>query len=210
MKTRNNKNIKLRTSLSLSKTKPLKAQKIKKIQRNLSTTESKSKVQQEVRLKPKSRIEEQEKLSLWLYPARFAFFFNGLYFLLFSIMAFLGVFSNYQIIKPFFTLPFDTSFSSFFLLEIAAMFSFLASLLYFHAARHPRKYRWFYFFIILFFIPYHFLSNLRKLQIELPRDFQNYLTFDTIVIAIFWVVYLLSIYTYLKTVPTTKSNTHAK
>jgi hypothetical protein len=130
--------------------------------------------------------------------------------MLFALMAFLGVFSNYQIIKPFFTLPFDTSFSSFFLLEIAAMFSFLGSLLYFHAARHPRKYRWFYFFIILFFIPYHFLSNLRKLQIELPRDFQNYLTFDTIAIAIFWVIYLFSIYAYLKTVPVNKSNSNAK
>lgn len=192
--------LKVNTNVSLSKTKPAKERRLQKIQKSLSRSARPAPTETKTisRVKPESQIAQSARLSLWLIPARLAFFLNGIYYLSFSVMAFLGVFSGYKLIKPFFTLPFDTTFSSFFLLEIAAVFALLASMLYFHAARHPRLYRWFFFFIIIIFIPYHFISNLQKLQIELPQDFQNYLYFDTIVTSVLWVIYLLSIYPYLK------------
>ena len=203
MKKRNStekSDLKVNTNVSLSKTKPAKERRLQKIQKSLSqsarTAQADSKPTS--RIKPESQIAESARINLWLIPARLAFFFNGIYYLSFSVMAFLGVFSGYKVIKPFFTLPFDTTFSSFFLLEIAAVFALLASMLYLHAAKHPRIYRWFYFLIIILFIPYHFLSNLQKLQIELPQDFQNYLYFDTIITSVLWVMYLLSIYSYHK------------
>ena len=199
-------NQKVKTTVSLSKTKPAKERRLQKIQKSLSQTPSRPKSEPTLsgRIKPQSQIAQNEKQSLWLIPARLAFFLNSLYYLSFSLMAFLGVFGSYKWIQPFFTLPFDTSFSSFFLLEIAAVFSLVASLLYLHAAWHPKNYRWFYFFIILLFMPYHFISNLQKLQIELPQDFQNYLYFDTIITSVLWAMYITSIYPYLK--PTHRKN----
>jgi hypothetical protein len=193
--------LKVKTSLSLSKTKPLKEKKIQKLQKSLEKIEEskKSPVRPAPgRTKPESQVDLHNKLQLWLIPARVAYFLNGLYFLSFSVIAFIGLFSSFNIIKPFFTLPFDTSFSSFFLLEIAAVFSFMVSLLYFHAARSPRRYRWFYFLLILAYFPYHFASNYQKMQIELSQDFQNYLYFDTIIMAAFWICFLVSLYPYLK------------
>lgn len=191
---------KVKTTVSLSKTKPAKQRRLQKIQKSLSQSarHSSHETNPTARVQPTSQIGQSARLDLWLIPARLAFFLNGLYYLSFSVMAFLGVFSSYKIIKPFFILPFDTTFSSFFLLEIAAVFALLASMLFLHAAKHPRLYRWFFFLIIILFIPYHFLSNLQKMQIELPQDFQNYLYFDTIVTAVLWAVYLLSISSYLK------------
>ena len=191
-------NLKVKTSLSLSKTKPLKDRKMKKLQDNLRTTKASAKEEEKARSKPVSQIDIQHKASLWLIPARVAYFLNGIYFLGFSIVSFVGLFSSYKVIKPFFTLPFDTSFSAFFLLEIAAFFSFLVSLMFLHAARHPKHYRWFYFLLIILIMPYHLLSNFQKLQIELPTDFQNYLYFDTIVMAVLWLAYLVSLVSYLK------------
>lgn len=193
--------IKVRTAVSLSKTRPLREKSIRRLQRNLSRSIDQQKNHSETskgRVKPVSQLEAERKLNTWYLPARIAFFLNGLYFLSFSIISFVGLFSNYKVIKPFFTLPFETNFSSFFLLEIAAVFSFLVSLMFLHAARHPKIYRWFYFLLILLFLPYHFLSNLQKMQIELPPDFQNYLYFDTIIMAVFWATYLISLYPYLK------------
>ena len=212
MKKRVSPQLKVRTSLSLSKTKPSRPSRFANLKRKLTTrtkppvtkAEPKSPEKSETssnlrqRVQPESKIAQEQKLSLWFIPARLAFFFSGIYYLAFSVMGFLGVLSNYKIIKPFFTLPYESTFSSFFLLEIAAMFALIASLMYFHAARNPRDYRWFYFFLIIIFIPYHFLTNLQKMQIELPQDFQNYLTFDTIVLGIFWGAFLLSLYPYLK------------
>lgn len=209
MKKRNStlkSDLKVNTTVSLSKTKPAKERRLQKIQKSLSKSprlSSETKVptgesRHAPRVKPQSQIAQTDRLNLWLIPARLAFFLNGIYCLTFSVVAFLGVFSGYKLIKPFFTLPFDTTFSSFFLLEIAAVFALLGCLLFFHAAKHPRNYRWLFFFIIIAFIPYHFLSNLQKMQIELPQDFQNYLYFDTIVTAVLWAIYVLSIYAYLK------------
>jgi len=195
------KRFKVKTALSLSKTKPLKENRIQKLQKTLSQKEEQKiaeKNQPTARKKPESRLAEREKMLLWYIPARIAYFLNGLYFLSFSIIAFIGVFSSFNVIKPFFTLPFETSFSSFFLLEIAAAFAFLVSLLFFQAARRPARYRWFYFVLILLFFPYHFLSNVQKMQIELSQDFLNYLYFDTIIMAVFWICYLASLYPYLK------------
>ncbi len=188
----------IQTSISQSKTKPLKESKIRSLQKKQKIQKKVEKVKTIGRQKPISKIETEYKYSLWLIPARVAFFLNGLYFLAFSIISFIGLFSDFKIIKPFFTLPFDTNFSSFFLLEIAAMFSFLVSLMFFHAARQPRLYKWFYFLMILLVLPYHFVSNIQKLQIDLPLDFQNYLFFDTIIMTILWGAYLLSIYSFFK------------
>jgi len=208
MKKRNSSDLKsdlkVKTTVSLNKTKPAKARQLQRIQKSLSQDASKETPKHSGRIKPESQIARNEKLDLCLIPARIAFAVNALYYLLFSLMAFLAVFSNYKLIKPFFTLPFDTTFSSFFLLELAAMFSLLASLLHFHAARKPLLYRWLYFFLIIVFLPYHFLSDWQKLQIELPQDFQSYLYFDTIFTSVLWVVYMLSLYPYLK--PTSTKN----
>ncbi len=193
--------LKVKTALSLSKTRPLKEKKIQRLQKSLGKIEENKKIpvqNSSDRKKPESRIDQRNKLYLWLIPSRVAYFLNGLYFLSFSVIAFIGLFSNFNTIKPFFTLPFDTSFSSFFLLEIAAVFSFLVSILHFHAARFPQQYRWFYFLLILVYFPYHFASNFQKMQIELSQDFQNYLYFDTIIMAIFWICFLFSLYPYLK------------
>lgn len=190
--------LKVKTSLSLSKTKPLKDKKMQRIQNTLRTSKPAVETPEKGRVKPVSQIETQHKADLWLVPSRVAYFVNGIYFLGFSVVSFIGLFSSYKVIKPFFTLPFDTSFSSFFLLEIAAFFSFLVSLMFLHAARHPRHYRWFYFLLIILVLPYHFLSNYQKLQIELPADFQNYLYFDTVVMAVLWAAYMVSLPAYLK------------
>lgn len=200
-KLENSRQLKVRTSVSLSKTRPLREKSIRRLQRNLknsSIENSDTAVRQKVRVKPVSQLEAESRRNAWYLPARIAFLLNGLYFFTFSVISFVGLFSSYKIIKPFFTLPFDTNFSSFFLLEIAAVFSFLVSLMFIHAARHPKSYRWFYFLLILLILPYHFLSNLQKMQIELPPDFQNYLYFDTMVMAVFWVAYLVSLYPYLR------------
>jgi hypothetical protein len=192
--------LKVKTALSLSKTRPVKARRIQKLKQTLQKKEDR-KVPPSTpltRKKPDSQVELHNRLDAWLIPARVAYFLNGIYFLSFALVSFVGIFSNFNIIKPFFTLPFETSFSSIFLLEIAAVFSLLVSLLYFHAARSPRNYRWFYFVLILGYFPYHFLSNLQKMQIELSLDFQNYLYFDTIVMAVFWVCFMTSLYPYLK------------
>ncbi len=198
-------NLRVNTSVSLSKTKPAKERRLQRIQKSISrsstnatSTQTATQSKSPSRVKPDSHIEQTARHSLWLIPARMAYFINGLYYLSFSVMAFIGVFSSYKLIKPFFTLPFDTSFSSFFLLEIAAVFALLACLLFFHAACKPRHYRWFFFLILIVFTPYHLIANLQKMQIELPQDFQNYLYFDTIVTAVLWVMYMLSIYPYLK------------
>ncbi len=191
--------LKVRTALSLSKTKPLKSKKMQHLQKRLQhNTKNTEPTPAKERQKPVSQIETKRIQNQWLIPARVAFFLNGLYFLAFSIISFLGLFSGFKIIKPFFVLPFDTSFTAFFLLETAAVFAFLVSLMFLHAARYPQLYRWFYFVMILLVLPYHFLSNLQKMQIELPADFQNYLYFDTIVMAILWATFLISLYPYLK------------
>lgn len=190
--------LKVKTALSLSKTKPLKAGKMRRLQNTLRSAKPAPQAPEKARIKPVSQIETRHKTDLWMIPARVAYFLNGIYFLGFSIVSFLGLFSNYKLIQPFFTLPFDTTFSSFFLLENAAFFSFLVSLMFMHAARHPRSYRWFYFLLIILVFPFHFLSNFQKLQIELPADFQNYLYFDTIVMAVLWAAFLVSLLSYLK------------
>jgi|GEM_PF-6932140 len=196
----NSRGLKVKTSLSLSKTRPLRERRFKRLQKNLKSAPKpiEPSLENKARVKPVSKLETAHRHSLWFLPARIAFLLNGLYFLTFSVLSFIGLFSSYSIIKPFFTLPFETNFSSFFLLEMAAVFSFLASLLFIHAARHPQRYRWFYFLLILLILPYHFFSNLQKMQIELPPDFQNYLFFDTIVMAVLWFAYLISLYPYLK------------
>ncbi len=196
--------LKVRTAVSLSKTRPLKAKKIQRLQKDLERIEKTRKSAPPAptgRTKPQSQVELQNKLDLWLIPARVAYFLSGLYFLSFAVVSFIGIFSNFSVIKPFFTLPFDTSFSSFFLLEIAAVFSFLVSLIFIHASRSPRQYRWFYFTMILVYFPYHFFSNFQKMQIELSQDFLNYLYFDTIIMAVFWICFLASLYSYLKQKP---------
>lgn len=195
----------LKTSLSLSKTRPLKEKKIQKLQKHLKhKKDEKTKrhnKEADKRKKPESKIEMDSKINKWLIPARVAFLLNGLYFLTFAIISFIGIFSGFSIIRPFFTLSFETSFSSFFLLEIAAMFSVLVSILYFYAFYFPKNFKWFYFILILVAIPYHLISNLQKLQIELPQDFQNYLYFDTIIMSVFWICYLVSIYAYIAKQP---------
>jgi hypothetical protein len=192
----------VKTSLSLNKTRPLKEKKIQQLQEILMRKKKEDNAKERTeknaaRLKPESKIAMDNTIGRWLIPARVAFFLNGLYFLIFSIISFVGIFSNFTIIRPFFTLSFETSFSSFFLLEIAAMFAFLVSILYFYASKYPRNFSWFYFIVILLVIPYHLVSNLQKMQIELPQDFQNYLYFDTIILAVFWICYLISIYPYI-------------
>lgn len=191
----------VRTSLSLSKTRPSKEKKIQKLKQSLAREKSKlpeGRKVQSLRTKPESRIEMHQKLENWLIPARIAYLLNGLYFLGFSVVSFIGVFGGFNVIRPFFTLPFETSFSSVFLLEIAALFAFLVTQLYFYAARHPWHMRWFYFLLILVVFPYRFLSNFQKMQIELPQDFLNYLYFDTILMAVLWLCFLFSLYPYLK------------
>lgn len=191
----------VRTALSLSKTRPSKERKIQKLKKSLAKEHSEQKKADKnalIRKKPESKIAFQQKLDIWLIPARIAYFLNGLYFLSFSVISFIGVFGSFNVIKPFFTLPFETSFSSVFLLEIAAMFSFLVTLLYFYAAKHPWRMRWFYFLLILLVIPYHFISNFQKMQIELPQDFLNYMYFDTILMAVLWLCCLCSLYPYIK------------
>lgn len=195
----------VKTSLSLNKTRPLKENKIRRLKKNLARQPQENKdkpaasgTRNSARPKQSSRLDLERKMELWLIPARVGFLLNGIYFISFSLVSFLGVFSGLSLIKPFFTLPFETSFSSSFLLEIAALFSFLGSLLYFYAARHPWRMRWFYFLLILLVLPYHFYSNWQKMLIELPRDFLNYLYFDTILMAVIWVCLLCSIYPYLK------------
>lgn len=196
----------VRTSVSLSKTRPLKENKIRRLKQNLAKNRhsqpgnpaTKSAPAPAPRSKPASRLVHEHRLSLWLIPARIAYLLNGLYFISFSLVSFLGVFSSLSLIKPFFTLPFETTFSSSFLLEIAALFSLLGSLLYFYAARHPWRMRWFYFLLILLVMPYHFYSNWQKMQIELPQDFLNYLYFDTFLMAVLWICLLFSLYPYLK------------
>lgn len=191
----------VKTSLSLSKTKPLKKKSIQRLQKDLKKKKAKSvkntTKKKTIREKPKSNIERENNINKWLIPARVAFLLNGLYFLIFAVVSFIGIFSNFTIIRPFFTLSFETSFSSFFILEIAAMFALSVSILYFYAFYFPQKFRFFYFFLILLAIPYHLVSNLQKLQIELPQDFQNYLYFDTIIMSILWICYLVSIYPYI-------------
>lgn len=191
----------VRTAISLSKTRPTKERKIEQLKKNMAKERSnKARTHKTTteRKKPDSQIALRQNMELWLIPARIAFFLNGLYFFSFSVVSFIGVFGGFNVIKPFFTLPFETSFSSIFLLEIAAMFSFLVTLLYLYAAKHPWNMRWFYFLLILLVIPMHFISNFQKMQIELPQDFLNYLYFDTILMAILWICYLCSLYPYLK------------
>lgn len=191
----------VKTALSLSKTKPVKEKRIQQIQSALAQKKNDTfspDKSAKVRTKPDSQIAQERRLKIWMIPARIAFFLNGLYFLTFSIVAFIGVFSSVNFIKPFFTLPFETSFSSIFLLEIAALFSLLATLLFFYAARHPERLRWFYFFLILLFFPYHLLSNFQKMGIDLPQDFLNYLYFDSILMAAFWLCLLTSLYAFIK------------
>ncbi len=199
--------LKVRTAVSLSKTRPLREKKIQKLQKSLkskaeastTTTRSGAVTDKTVqRVKPASQLAAQERYQRWLLPSRIAFFLNGLYFIAFATLCFVGLFSNYQIIRPFFILPFETEFSSFFLVEASAMFALIAGLLFLCASRHPQQYRWFYFLHILLLLPYHFCSNLLKMQIELTPDFQNYLYFDTITTAILWFVYIISISAYLK------------
>lgn len=196
-----NTNRGVKTSLSLSKTRPLKEKKIQRLQKHMKKKRDEKTKQRHKeinkRTKPESKIEIESKIDKWLIPARVAFLLNGLYFLTFSIVSFIGIFSNFNAIRPFFTLSFETSFTSFFLLEIAAMFSMIVSIIYFYAFYFPKNFKWFYFFLILVAIPYHLISNLQKLKIELPQDFQNYLYFDTIIMSVFWICYLISIYAYI-------------
>lgn len=192
-------NSKIKTSLSLSKTKPGKPAKIQRLQQKMSKSAAQEKPtpSKPQRVKPESQIAKDAHIDKWLIPARIAFLLNAFYFFSFSVVSFIGVFSSYKIIRPLFTLPFETSFSSFFLLEIAAIFALLGSLALFQAFRKPRQFSWLYYFFLILFIPYCFASNLLKMQIELPQDFQNYLFFDTIILAVSWLVYLISLKGYL-------------
>lgn len=192
-------NSKIKTSLSLSKTRPGKPAKIQRIQQRMSKSAVPEKPAnaKPQRVKPESRIAKDAHIDKWLIPARISFLLNSLYFLSFSLISFVGVFSSYKIIRPLFTLPFETSFSSFFLMEIAALFALIGSLTLFQAYRKPREFAWLYYFFLILFLPYCFVSNLLKMQIELPLDFQNYLFFDTIALSISWLVSLISLKGYL-------------
>ncbi|MBD3270332.1 hypothetical protein GF376_02300 [Candidatus Peregrinibacteria bacterium] len=197
---------KIKTSVGLSRTKPLKENQIKKLQKNISKKEaqknkSDQKNDKSTRKKPESKIKEQEKLSLWFVPAKISFIFNGIYYLIFAVISFLAISFSPDIISNYFVLPFDlNNYESLYLLEVSAAFALLGSLLFFHAAKEPRKYAWFYFFLILFFLPGAILANIQKMQLNITENFTNFLFFDTILTTVFLGVNLLSIYAYIKTI----------
>ncbi len=138
-------------------------------------------------------------LDRWFLPARVGLFLNGVYFLIFALIAFAGLGLGFEAIEDFFVLPFEETVGTLYLLEISAAFGLIASLLYFHAAQEPRRYSWFYFLVVLFVLPGNFIANLQKMQLDLSLDFQNYLYFDTLVVSILWGINILSIYAFLKT-----------
>ncbi len=194
---------KISTTVSLSKTKPAKTSRINKLKKAITKKTSPKSTKTNKASKPKSRIKEAETLKIWFIPARVSFFLIGAYYLIFAVITFIGIVASVNLIEPYFTLPFQQDIASVFLLEIAAAFALLSSLLLFHAVREPEKYKWFYFFMIIFFLPGNFISNLQKIQMDLPINFQNYLYFDTILVSIFWAISLLSLYAYLKTLKRT-------
>lgn len=204
---KNSNRLKVETSVSLRQTKPVKAGRLAVLQkRNKPTQTNKSSAKPEpVRQKPQSQIKEAEKISFWFIPARLAFLLNGISFLAFSLIALLQILQSHNILKSFLSLPFDPTISSNYLLEMAGGFALIGSLLFFHAARHPKKYSWLYFFLVLFALPANFLSNLSKLQSEIPEQFYNFVYYDTVVIAVLWAIYLLSLLSYFKTIKNTNN-----
>ncbi|MGL5830936.1 MAG: hypothetical protein ACRCZE_02185 [Candidatus Altimarinota bacterium] len=200
--TRSTSRLKVETAIRLHQTKPLKAGHLARLQKQIkSTPTANSTVEGEpIRKKPESQIQQAEKLNFWFIPARIAFLLNGIYFLLFSLVAVLHIMQSHRLIQTFFTLPFDPTLSSNYLLEMVGSFALLGGLLMFHAARHPKKYSWFYFFLVLFALPFSFLSNLSKLQTEIPEQFYNFIYYDTVVVAVLWAIYLLSMLSYFKTI----------
>jgi hypothetical protein len=194
--------LKVETAVSLRQTKPAKAGRLARLQKqNTVKPSSKSSGKTETpRKKPQSQIKEAEKISFWFIPARIAFLLNGLCFLFFSLIAFLQILQSHSVLKTFLALPFDPTISSNYLLELSGSLALIGSLLFFHAARHPQKYSWLYFFLVLFALPANFLSNLSKLQSEIPQQFYNFIYYDTVVIAVLWAIYLLSLFSYFKSI----------
>jgi hypothetical protein len=190
------------TAVSLHQTKPLRAGRLARLQKKFKSPQpsNNSEKIEPIRKKPTSQIEQAEKLNFWFIPARLAFLLNGIGFLLFSLVVFLNILQSHNLFQTFYTLPFDPTLSSNYLLEICAALALLGSLLFFHAARHPKKYSWLYFFLVLFALPAGFLSNLSKLQSEIPEQFYNFIYYDTLGIAVLWAIYLLSILSYFKNI----------
>lgn len=202
----NRKNVK--TTIGLYQTKPAKTSKIIRLQKKLAKPESKKakekepiqkKINQSVhRNKPASQIAKLEKTLFWFLPARLSFLLNGIYILIFSIFGIFIILSNLNLISTVFISPLQPTFTTTILLELVSSFGIMASILMFMSALKPYKFKFFYYFMLVIFLPANFISDFARLQLQIPIVFKSYLYFDIIAVSFFWIVFLLSLPAYLK------------
>ncbi len=198
----------VQTTVGLHQTKPAKVSKIMKLQKEMDKPKSKKaekteNIQKQIiqplrRNQPKSQIAKLEKTLFWFLPARLSFLLNGIYILIFSIFSTIFVLANFHLITNTFTLPFEPTFTITMLLELVASLGVMVSILMFMAALKPYKFKFFYYFMLIAFLPANFIADFARLQLQTAIVFESYLYFDIITVSFFWITLLLSLPAYLR------------